>query len=228
MPGRIQDRVALVTGASSGLGRAICLKLASEGAKICCVDLYDSPRNKTNASTGKADDFNNRIEGESTCAEITRLHGEGRAIFVKADVTKADDVESAISKCVSAYGRVSPTQPAAPYSSNTSLNEHGPTARHPLPQRRHLSRIDALPAARRARNERSRLGPDAGDQRQRRLPELQIRHRADADPGASARGARPGLDCEHGVDTRAGGLLQHSYTPLSQSPAPEEKEIAQH
>jgi NAD(P)-dependent dehydrogenase (short-subunit alcohol dehydrogenase family) len=107
MPGRIQNRIALVTGGSSGLGRSICLKLASEGAKICCVDLYETPRNRTNASTGRADDFNNRIEGESTSAEIERLYGEGRAVFVRADVTKAASVEAAVAKCVEVFGRVS-------------------------------------------------------------------------------------------------------------------------
>lgn len=109
MPGRIQNRIALVTGCSGGLGRSICLKLASEGAKICCVDLYETPRNKTNASTGKADDFNNRIEGESTSAEIARLYGEGRAVFVNADVTKAESVEAVVAKCVEVFGRVSVT-----------------------------------------------------------------------------------------------------------------------
>jgi NAD(P)-dependent dehydrogenase (short-subunit alcohol dehydrogenase family) len=111
MPGRIQNRIALVTGCSGGLGRSICLKLASEGAKICCVDLYETPRNTTNASTGKADDFNNRIEGESTSAEIARLYGEGRAVFVKADVTKAKSVEAAVANCAEEFGRVSSIQP---------------------------------------------------------------------------------------------------------------------
>lgn len=106
MPGRIEGRIAFVTGASSGLGRAISLKLASEGAKICCVDLFDSPRNRTNAETGKADDFHNRIEGESTAAEISRLHGDGRATFVKADVTSASDVEAAVAQCVDVFGRL--------------------------------------------------------------------------------------------------------------------------
>lgn len=82
MSGRIQDRIALVTGGSSGLGRSICLKLASEGAKVCCVDIYETPRNKTNATTGKADDYNNRVEGESTVAEIQRLYGDDRVAFV--------------------------------------------------------------------------------------------------------------------------------------------------
>ena len=107
MAGRIQNRVALVTGAAGGLGRSICLKLASEGAKICCLDLYDTPRNQTNASTGKADDFNTRIEGESTSREINRVYGEPKAMFVKADVTKARQIETAVAKCVEMFGRVS-------------------------------------------------------------------------------------------------------------------------
>lgn len=106
MPGRIEGRIAFVTGASSGLGRAISLKLASEGAKICCVDLFDSPRNRTNPETGKADDFHNRIEGESTAAEICRLHSDRQATFVKADVTSASDVEAAVAKCAEHFGRI--------------------------------------------------------------------------------------------------------------------------
>lgn len=106
MPDRLQNRIALVTGASSGLGRAICLAFAAEGAKLCCVDLYETPRNKTNAETGKADDYRNRIEGETTLQEIQRLHGHDQAIFVQANVTKAADVEDAVAKCVAVFGRL--------------------------------------------------------------------------------------------------------------------------
>lgn len=107
MPGRIQDRIALVTGSSSGLGRAISLQLAAEGAKICCVDLYERPRNKTNAETGKADDFNNRLQSdESTVEEIQRSYGKDAAYFVKADMTDAKSVEAAVERCVELFGRL--------------------------------------------------------------------------------------------------------------------------
>ena len=107
MPGRIQDRVALVTGASSGLGRSISLKLASEGAKIFLVDLYREPRSSTNKSTGKADDYNNRlIDSESTLSELQRLYGSTYSAFAKADVTKSSDVETAVAKCVETFGRL--------------------------------------------------------------------------------------------------------------------------
>ncbi|TKA37795.1 hypothetical protein B0A54_09797 [Friedmanniomyces endolithicus] len=106
MPGRLAGRMALVTGASSGLGRAICLAYAAEGAKVCCVDLYESPRNETNAETGKADHYSNRIVGETTVHEIRRLHGASSAHSIKADVTKADDVRDAVLACVETFGRL--------------------------------------------------------------------------------------------------------------------------
>ncbi|KAK0290906.1 hypothetical protein LTR35_001627 [Friedmanniomyces endolithicus] len=106
MPGRLAGRVALVTGASSGLGRAICLAYAAEGARVCCVDMYESPRNRTNAETGKADHYSNRIAGETTVQEIRRLFGNSIALFIKVDVTKADEVRDAVLECVEAFGRL--------------------------------------------------------------------------------------------------------------------------
>ncbi|KAF7189852.1 2-(R)-hydroxypropyl-CoM dehydrogenase [Pseudocercospora fuligena] len=104
---RIPNRIALVTGASSGLGRAMCLQLAAEGAKICAVDLYEYPRNKTNLQTGKADDYKNRLENEETVIqELRRLHGEEVTFFVKADITKSEEIENAVNQCVERFGRL--------------------------------------------------------------------------------------------------------------------------
>ena len=37
--GRVQDRVAIVTGAASGIGEASAIRLAEEGARVVCADL---------------------------------------------------------------------------------------------------------------------------------------------------------------------------------------------
>jgi NAD(P)-dependent dehydrogenase (short-subunit alcohol dehydrogenase family) len=102
--GRLHNRVALVTGSSSGVGAAICNAYAAEGALLFCVDMYPSPRNKINSATGKADDFNNRISGQGTHEKIRQAGGE--ATFHKADVTKAQEVELAVRACVQKYGRL--------------------------------------------------------------------------------------------------------------------------
>jgi NAD(P)-dependent dehydrogenase (short-subunit alcohol dehydrogenase family) len=74
---RLEGKVALVTGASSGNGRAIALRYAQEGALVVCADLQE-------ASDG-------------------RLPG---ARFVRCDVTRGDDVRAAIYEAVDAFGRL--------------------------------------------------------------------------------------------------------------------------
>jgi 3-oxoacyl-[acyl-carrier protein] reductase len=79
--GRLQDRVAIVTGGSRGIGRAICLELARDGATV--VVNYRS----------RSD------EAERVVADI--VAGGGRAIAVEADVT----VEPAVRRLVDATAR---------------------------------------------------------------------------------------------------------------------------
>ncbi len=82
----LEGKVALVTGASRGIGRAIALKLASEGAKIA-VNFA--------GSTAKA---------EAVKAEIEANGGE--AILVQANVSDVAAVEEMIQKVVDAFGRI--------------------------------------------------------------------------------------------------------------------------
>jgi NAD(P)-dependent dehydrogenase (short-subunit alcohol dehydrogenase family) len=85
MAGTFVGKVALVTGASSGIGRASALAFAREGAKVVVADVT--------------------VEGgEETVGMIKQTGGE--AIFVKTDVGKASDVEAMVNAAVSTYGRL--------------------------------------------------------------------------------------------------------------------------
>ena len=83
MPGTLQDKIALVTGAGSGIGRASSLALAREGAKVVVSDV-------------------NAEGAEATLSTIKDQGGDG--IFIHADVSKSADVEALVAGVVSAYG----------------------------------------------------------------------------------------------------------------------------
>lgn len=83
--GLVEGKVALVTGAGSGMGRATALKFIKEGAKVVIVDY-------------------NAQGGEETLQMVKKVGGEG--IFINADVSRRDDVEAMVKKTVEAYGRL--------------------------------------------------------------------------------------------------------------------------
>jgi hypothetical protein len=97
MPGRLFGKTAIITGSSSGLDRAIAHVYAQEGAQI---DLYPSP------TTGKAEPFHNGIATGTPAHEALRETYGGRYIFVCADLTKAEDVERAVTTCAKKFGRL--------------------------------------------------------------------------------------------------------------------------
>jgi glucose 1-dehydrogenase len=82
---RLQDRVAVVTGGSSGLGRAIALRFADEGARVVVGDVTTEPR-----------------EGGKTTAELL---GD-RGLHLDADVSRAGDVDRLVSAAVEHHGRL--------------------------------------------------------------------------------------------------------------------------
>lgn len=84
MVGPVDGKVAVVTGAASGIGRAIALGLAGDGAAVCVADLDE--------------------RGSRTRDEITGRGG--RAIFVKTDVSDPGSVRAMVEQTASALGRV--------------------------------------------------------------------------------------------------------------------------
>jgi glucose 1-dehydrogenase len=84
--GRLAGRVAVVTGGTSGLGRAIALALAREGAAVTVADVRERP-----------------ADGAPPTAERIRAEG-GRAAFVATDVTHRADVEALVERTVAEFG----------------------------------------------------------------------------------------------------------------------------
>ncbi len=104
-PRSLENRIAIVTGSSSGLGAAIALALSSHGASIFCIDLYPTPRNSINPLTSRADDIHSRQTTQPGTHERIRQLG-GEATYHKADITRARDMELAIRACAAKYHRV--------------------------------------------------------------------------------------------------------------------------
>ena len=82
---RLESKVAIITGAASGIGRATAELFAEEGAKVVVVDI-------------------NSAEGEQTVTNI-RSRG-GKARFVHADISKEEDAKRISEETVKAYGQI--------------------------------------------------------------------------------------------------------------------------
>ena len=83
--GKLDGKVALITGAGSGMGRASAVLFAHEGAKVSVVDLTPAG-------------------GKQTVQMIKEAGGEG--IFIQADVSKADEVRRMVKITAETYGRI--------------------------------------------------------------------------------------------------------------------------
>src|SRR5271167_760537 len=83
--GRIQGKVAVITGAASGMGRATAIRFAKEGASVVLTDL-------------------NAQGGETAVAECAAAGG--RAVFQRTDVTSEADIKAAVARAVKEFGRL--------------------------------------------------------------------------------------------------------------------------
>jgi len=82
MTGRLEGKVAFITGAGRGIGRAIARKMAAEGAAIVVAEV-------------------DTVSGKRTTEEL--LAGGYRALFVQTDITRENDVQQAIQHTVDTF-----------------------------------------------------------------------------------------------------------------------------
>src|SRR5918998_3278675 len=78
MPGRLEGKVAVVTGGAGGIGRETARRFAEEGARVCVADLADEP-------------------GKEVASEVDGL-------YVRADVTDPDDVQEMYREASERFG----------------------------------------------------------------------------------------------------------------------------
>src|SRR3954447_22148037 len=83
--GKFAGKVAFVTGAASGIGRAAALAFARAGAAVVAADVSE--------------------QGNQETARLIEAQG-GRALAVRCDVTRAEEVKAALAKTVETFGRL--------------------------------------------------------------------------------------------------------------------------
>ncbi len=82
---RLTDKVVIVTGAARGIGKAIAVRCAEEGARVVIADVRDE-------------------QGQTTAHEIEQAGG--RALFIHCDVSRKPEVTMLVQKTVEAWGRI--------------------------------------------------------------------------------------------------------------------------
>jgi len=87
MADRLADQTALVTGAASGIGRAIALRFAREGANVVVADIREEPR-----------------EGGEPTHERIEAETDRRAQFVETDVSAVSDIAAAVDTATETFG----------------------------------------------------------------------------------------------------------------------------
>jgi len=115
--GRLAGKVALITGGSSGIGRACAMRYAEEGADIIVAD-------------------RDAVRGAEAVAEL-RATTNGRALFVEVDVASEESVEAMADRAIEAFGRIDTVLAAAGIASATYVSG-APRTQDVAAESRHL------------------------------------------------------------------------------------------
>src|SRR6185436_8828470 len=83
--GRLKGKVAIITGANSGIGRATARLFAREGARVICCDIQET--------------ISPRID------QLIKEKEGGEALFANCDVTKQADLDHAVKSAVDTFGK---------------------------------------------------------------------------------------------------------------------------
>src|SRR5207244_6312460 len=101
--GRLQDKVAIITGAGQGIGKAYAARFLDEGAKVVIADY-------------------NKERGESALAD---LKGKGDVVFVPTDIAEEPSCASCAPSTIDAFGTIDiPLHNAALYYDIDNANNH--------------------------------------------------------------------------------------------------------
>ena len=87
---RFEGKTVIVTGASTGIGRAITLRIAREGGTVLCLDVAEAALNETVAAINSNQDNAN----------------QGKASQLRCDVSDSAQVQHAIAHCISVHGKL--------------------------------------------------------------------------------------------------------------------------